>query len=243
VGALVWGTVGTHVAWLGGGLLGMAAYAVRTRRVAGWPLRTVHLASAAGGGAIGAALAVGATRADLDTWVVTLVLAAVLTTLPFLVPAQDGLQLRLVAVTAELPPSMRERLDVALGLRRDGSWSSGARRLERTWRALLRLLEAHHDVAGTVSTRGADEWGVRELLERRIDDHVTALLEGYHADICVRSAALALDDPALESARALTSEHQELSQAFVEVATGHRRRRQRRSSARPGCMARPPQDR
>jgi hypothetical protein len=224
-GALAAGILSPGASVVGGSVLLAAAYAERTGRVRGRTAKLLHLAGAAVSGAIAGAIVASFAHAPIGVRTVSVIVAAVLATIPHLVFADDLVASALDAASQEVDEPAKRALAAGADLRRNADDAlldrETSRTVRRTWRALVRLAEARARVqrSGAVPAlpaRGAAD-GVLTMLDARIADHVGAIARAYAAVDTVRAAELGLDDAALRTAESAGEALERVSSAIVDV--------------------------
>jgi hypothetical protein len=223
IGAFGGGVVADAAPALAGALLIALCFGERSLRVREPKARIVHLALAAGAGALAGWLSARYVGADLPLRAVVVVVAAVLTALPLLVPAEDPLAHALDDIAASVSEPAKATLVAGAELRRSVDESlldkESARDARKAWQNLLRLaqararLERPNTVLGDGSNRSD---AVLKRLDQRLFDHVSSLTTMYTAADAASAASLSLDDSALQKVGAAGTTLDAVSKAIVE---------------------------
>lgn len=208
---------------LAGALLVTLCFGERTLRVREQNARLVHLGLSAAAGALAGWLAARYAGADLLVRAVVIVVSAVLTALPLLVPADDPVAFALEDLARDVDPPARDALRAGAELRRDVDESlldrDSARDAREAWKNLLRLAHARARLERP-RARGADARQRSEAVLRRLDQriaaHVASLTKMYTAADAASAATLSLDDSALEKVDSAGTSLDEVSKAIVE---------------------------
>ncbi len=215
-----------------GGVLFGLAYAERTARIRSPLARLVHLGAALTTGALAGVIVVAYANPGIPPAVriVAVVVAAVLSSLPMMVDADDATAHTLDGIASGVGEPSRSALRVGADLRRtaheillDGATARG---VHTTWRALVRLAEARHRLerSGTTAASASRASGstthpVIEMVDTRIREHVAALARAYTAVDAARAARVGLDDAALRNVTNAGETFEDESLALVHVGT------------------------
>jgi len=219
IGAFASGVVANQIPALAGSLLLVLAFGERTLRVRDRNARIVHVLLALFAGGIAGHLAMHYAGSDLLVRIVVVVVAAVLSTAPLMIPADDPLAHALddLADCVEKPASFR--LAAAAELRRSVDESlldpESARDARQAWKTLLSLGQAR---VRLVNGRNLNERAsaVLRRLDQRIDDHVESLTRMYTAADAASAVGLSLDDSALRNVENARETLDEVSKAIME---------------------------
>jgi MFS family permease len=224
IGALAAGVLGTVSPAVAGAALVGAAYAERTMRVRGKTARAVHAGMSIVAGALSGALATAFVSASPAVRGVAVVMAAVLAGLPLLVDADDPIAHALDGLAALASGSAQASLREGAELRRTSRDvpldRPTHRRVQSTWRALLRLgqvrvrLERAKSVRSESASPASD---VVEMVDQRIKEHVIALGRAYSAVDTAKAAEVGLDDAALKSVETVGSALEDAAEAMVSM--------------------------
>lgn len=223
---------------LGGAILVGLAYAERTSRVRGGPMKLVHVAASIAAGACSASLVSTYVAASPAVRGVALVVSSVLVALPMLLDADDALAHSLDGAASDVSEPAKSALREGAEIRRQAHDipldASAARSVKKTWQALSRLAEARirlektrlRAAANAEQKSGSEPYrtaggttaeSVVGMVDQRIADHVKALSKAYSAVDTARAAAVGLDDAALKGAISVGESMDEVSKSIVEV--------------------------
>lgn len=220
LGALASGVLGSVSPTVGGAVLVALVFAERTSRVRGRTARAVHVLLALVGGGLGGLLANAYTSASLSVLAVAAVVAAFLAALPLLVEADDPVAHALDEAAAMVTEPASKSLSEGAELRRRVEEipldASTAARVRTTWASLLRLAEARTRLERSRPKTEAGD-AVLAMVEKRIDEHVSALGRAYSAVDTVTAARIGVDDAALKNVTAIPESLDEVSRALVDV--------------------------
>lgn len=220
-----------------GAVLVAAAFAERTSRVRSRSARAVHVMIALVGGALAGTLSTAFATASLPVMAVSIVVAAVLASLPLLVEADDPLAHALAHASSAVSEPAKTALREGADLRRTAEEIPLDRdtrvRVKKTWQSLLRLAEARvrlertrpklrvADVAPPSAAAQAPKPttndAVLAMVDQRIVEHVAVLAKAMTAVDTAHAAAASIDDAALKGAEATAGTLDEVSRAMVEV--------------------------
>jgi len=147
-------------------------------------------------------------------------MAAVLACLPLIVDADDPIAHALDAASADVTGPAQESLKEGAELRRTSHDvpldRTTQKRVQSTWRALLRLAEVRSRLERTKNINAAAD-NVTQMVDQRIKDHVIALGRAYSAVDTAKAAAVGLDDTALKSVENVGSALEEAAEAMVSM--------------------------
>lgn len=228
-GALGSGVLASTSPTIAGAVVVAAAFAERTTRVRSRNARALHVLLALVTGAIAGSLASSFASAATSVYVVSIVVAAVLVSLPLLVEADDPLAHALERTAADVSGPARASLREGVELRRTAAEipldREAAANVKTTWRSLLELAEARVRLerrrAVPVGPRVAEGEAVVDpvlgMVDRRIEDQVRALARAYAAVDTAHAAAKGLDDTAQKAVESMGDSLDEVSRAMVEV--------------------------
>jgi hypothetical protein len=224
LGAFASGVVSDTGPALAGALLVGLCFTERTLRVREPAARAVHIALAAGAGALAAWLSVRYVGADALVRSVVVVVAAVLTALPLLVPAEDPIAFALGQIAREVPEPASASLTAASELRASVDESllerESATDARKAWKNLVRLAQARARLElprGAAVAKARSEPVLRRL-DQRISEHLESLTKMYTAADAASAATLSLDDRALQKVDSAGASLDEVSKAIVEEA-------------------------
>jgi hypothetical protein len=222
LGAFASGVVAETGPALAGALLVALCFAERSLRVREPRSRALHVGLAAAAGALAAWLSVRYVGADALVRVVVVVVAAVLTSLPLLVAAEDPIAFALEEIAREVPEPARASLAAGAELRRSVDESlldrESARDASKGWSNLLRLAEARARMERPRGMAAARSEAVLRRLDQRVSEHVESLTKMYTAADAASAATLSLDDTALQKLDSAGASLDEVSKAIVEDA-------------------------
>lgn len=217
-----------------GALLVAATFGERTTRVRSRNGRAIHVLLAFVGGALAGTLSVAFTTSAIPIFIVSVVVASVLASLPFLVDADDPVAHALEEASKDVSEPAKKSLLDGAELRRSAIDvpldTQTQARVRKTWQSLLKLAEARTRLERTrpqvlvriaegdepkVEPTAAD--AVRAMVDKRIEDHVEVLSRAIAAVDTAHAAAVGLDDAALKNVESIGDSLEEASRAMVEV--------------------------
>lgn len=224
-GALGTGVLASTSPAVAGAVLVAAAFAERTTRIRSRNARALHVLLALVTGAGAGSLASSFTLAATSVYVVSIIVSAVLVSLPLLVEADDPLAHALERTAADVTGPARASLLEGVELRRTAAEipldRDAAARVRTTWKSLLDLAEARLRLERrrvvSVDPRVSDGDPVLAMVDRRIEDQVRALARAYAAVDTAHAAAKGLDDTAQKAVESMGDSLDEVSRAMVEV--------------------------
>jgi len=230
-----------------GAVLVAAAFAERTTRVRSRTARAVHVLVALVGGGFAGALSSAYTTATPSVFVVAAVVAAVLSSLPLLVDADDPVAHALDQAAALVAGPAKRALLEGAELRRHADDvpldRATSARVKTTWQSLLRLADARVRLERTrpqALVRIAEQVApspvspgdapadantaapsaadaVLGMVDQRITEHVNVLARAYTAVDTVSAARIGVDDAALKNVASIGDSLDDVSRALVEV--------------------------
>ena len=207
----------TGPAFAGAALL-FAAFAERTWRVQGRDSRIVHGLIALCAGAVAGYLSTRFGGADLMVRGVVVMLCAVLSLAPLLVPADDPIAFALDEVGRDVTEPAKATLQAGAELRRnvdesvlDSETATDAR---RAWKNLVRLARARGRLSNSTKSESAKR--VAERVDQRLAEHVDSLTRMYTAVDTKTAAELSLDDGSLENVQVKGATLDDVSDAIVK---------------------------
>jgi hypothetical protein len=219
IGAFASGVLSTHAAALAGAVLLGLAFSERTLRVRDRNSRIVHVIVALGAGGLAGHLAMQYAASDVLVRAVVIVIAAVLSAAPLMIPADDPLAHALDDLGGSISGESGQKLSAAAELRRSVDESlldaTGARDARRAWKNLLGLGQARARLA-TAKAPGERAQAVIRRVDQRIAEHVDSLTRMYTAADAASAAGLSLDDAALRSVETTLETLDEVSKAMME---------------------------
>ncbi|AKU95248.1 hypothetical protein AKJ09_01912 [Labilithrix luteola] len=229
VGALGSGVLASTSPAVAGAVVVAAAFAERTTRVRSRNARAIHVLLGLVTGAIAGSLASSFASAATSVYAVSVVVSAVLVSLPLLVEADDPLAHALERTALDISGDARSSLLEGAELRRTAAEipldRDAAANVKTTWTSLLELAEARLRLerrrvmpAGLrVADGEASADPVLAMVDRRIADQVRALSRAYAAVDTAHAAAKGLDDTAQKAVESMGESLDEVSRAMVEV--------------------------
>jgi hypothetical protein len=237
LGAFTSGVLASASGAVAGACLVGLAFAERTIRVRGGTAKLVHVGVALLGGALAGTMSAAYASAPPVARCVSIAVSAVLVALPLLIDADDPVAHALDMAASQLQGAVAVSLRQGAELRRNVEDvpldRETGRGVAHTWRALVRLTEARarlergrgrarvamHPPGGpqapALPPSPADS--VRNMIDQRIAEHVTALSRAYTAVDAAHAAELGLDDAAMRSVDAVGETLEDVSRAMVEV--------------------------
>jgi MFS family permease len=236
LGAFGSGVLASASPAVAGAVLALFAFGERTMRVRERTARGIHVLVALVGGGLAGSLSSAYSTANVPVFVVAIVVAGVLMSLPLLVDADDPVAYALDEAAAMVVDPAKGNLAEAAELRRRGDEVPLDRptrvRVRTTWQSLLRLAHARvrlertrprallppasaEVTANPPAPAAAD--AVLGMIDQRIAEHVSALAKAYTAVDTVTAARLGVDDTALKNVAALGDSLEDVSRALVEV--------------------------
>jgi hypothetical protein len=223
LGAFASGVVSDTGPALAGALLVALCFGERSLRVREPRARALHIGLAAGAGALAAWLSMRYVGADVIVRSVVVVVAAVLTATPLLVPAEDPVAFLLTELAGEVPEPSRASLTAGAELRCSVDESlldrESAKDARKAWQNLIRLAQARVrlEIPRGAAARARSDAVLRRL-DQRILEHVASLTKMYTAADAASAATLSLDDTALQKLDSAGTSLDEVSKAIVEEA-------------------------
>lgn len=219
LGAFAAGVLAAHAPALAGAALLGLSFAERTLRVRDRNSRIVHLGVALGAGGLAGHLAMQYSASEPLVRAVVVVIAAVLSAAPLLIPADDPVAHALDELAGAIDGESGPKLSAAAELRRsvDESLldSSGARDARRAWKNLLGLGQARVRLSSAKAPSERAQ-AVMRRVDQRIAEHVDSLNRMYTAADAASAAGLSLDDAALRSVETTRETLDEVSKAIIE---------------------------
>ncbi|MBI3203782.1 MAG: hypothetical protein HYZ29_19740 [Myxococcales bacterium] len=221
IGAFTSGVLASHAPALAGAALLGLAFAERTLRIRDRNSRIVHVVVALGAGGLAGYLAMQYSASEPLVRVVVIVIAAVLSAAPLMIPADDPVAHALDELGSVITGESGAKLGAAAELRRSVDEalldSSGARDARRAWKNLLGLGQARARLSSAKAPSERAEAVIRRV-DQRIAEHVDSLNRMYTAADAASAAGLSLDDAALRSVETTRETLDEVSKAIIEEA-------------------------
>jgi len=155
---------------------------------------------------------------------VVVIIAAVLSAAPLMVPADDPVAFALDDLARDLDGPVQTALRQGASLRRSVDESlldeGSARDARFAWKNLLRLARARARLTRSADARPELAQLPAGAVQRRVDERIRAHVDGltrmYTAADAANAAALSLDDGALTNVDAAGSSMDEVSKAIME---------------------------